>query len=353
MGQLIFKSKIEQVAERLRQDIMRGKWREEIPGREELALEIGVNSKTVESALRLLEMKGLLIAQGTGRRRKIANLTNSPPPALQIKYMLYEQADRTESNHIETIHQLSALGHVTTFSDKSLHELGMDVKRVASYVKNNPADAWVVMSGSRDILEWFAAQNFPVFAQFGRCSEIPISGVRVNKISAQAEAVSKLISLGHRRIVMLARTERRKPKPGMLEQAFLDELEKGGITTGNYHLPDWKDDIAGFHRCLDSLFGATPPTALLMQEAHHFIAAQQHLVRMGIVIPRDVSLICHDPNAVFSWCVPEISHIKWDSQPVVKSIIKWANRVARGKDNHKQTLIHAEFIEGGTIGPAP
>ena len=346
-------SKIEQVAEHLRQEMMRGKWRKEIPGREELAAELGVNSKTVEAALRLLEIKGILIPQGAGRRRKIANLTNNAPPALQIKIMLYEQADRSESYFVEAFHQLTALGHVTTFAEKSLHDLGMDVKRVAGYVKNNPADAWVVVGGSQEILEWFAEQKFPVFAQFGRCREIPIAGVRVSKISAQSEAVSKLVSLGHRRIVMLARTERRKPNPGMLEQAFLDELENHGITTGNYHLPDWKDNIAGFHRCLDSLFGATPPTALFISEASHFIAAQQHLVRMGIVIPRDVSLICQDPNMAFSWCVPEISHIKWDSQPVVKSILKWANRVARGNDNRKQNVILAEFVEGGTIVPAP
>ncbi len=346
-------SKIEQVAEHLRQEMMRGKWRREIPGREELASELGVNSKTVEAALRLLELKGILIPQGTGRRRKIANLSSSAPPALQIKIMLYEQSDRSEGYYVETFHQLTALGHVATFAGKSLHDLGMDVKRVASYVKNNPADAWVVVGGSREILEWFAAQKSPVFAQFGRCREIPIAGVRVSKITAHSEAISKLVSLGHRRIVMLARTERRKPNPGMLEQAFLDELEKNGITTGNYHLPDWKDNIAGFHRCLDSLFGATPPTALLISEASHFIAAQQHLVRMGIVIPRDVSLICQDPNVVFSWCVPEISHINWDSEPVVKSILNWANRVARGNDKRKQNVILADFVEGGTIGPAP
>ena len=346
-------SKIEQVAEHLRQEMMRGKWRREIPGREELAAEFGVNSKTVEAALRLLEIKGILIPQGAGRRRKIANLSSSAPPALQIKIMLYEQLDRSESYYVETFHQLTALGHVTTFAEKSLHDLGMDVKRVAGYVKNNPADAWVVVGGSREILEWFAEQTVPVFAQFGRCSEIPIARVEVNKVSAQTEAVRKLISLGHRRIVMLARSERRKPNPGTSEQAFLDDLKSHGITTGNYHLPDWEDNIAGFHRCLESLFGATPPTALFISEASHFIATQQHLVRMGIVIPRDVSLICRDPNMAFSWCVPAISHINWNSQHVVRSILKWANRVARGKDNRKQTLIHAEFIEGGTIGPAP
>lgn len=353
MGQLNFMSKIEQVAAHLQEEMGRGRWSKEVPGREELATQLGVNSKTVESALRLLETKGVLIAQGAGRRRKIANLNSSTPPALRIKLLLYEQSDRFDSYYVETLHQLSALGHITTFAEKSLHDLGMDVKRVANFVKSNPADAWIVTSGSKEILEWFTAQDFQVFAKFGRCREIPISGILVDKIPAVTEAVRKLIALGHCRIVMLVRTERRKPHPGMLEQAFLDELERNGIKTGTYHLPDWDDNIGGFYRCLDSLFNTTPPTALLISEPYQMIAAQQHLARKGIMAPEDISLICHDPSNAFSWCVPEISHIYWDSKPVVTSIIQWANRIARGKNDHKKSHILAEFIEGGTVGPAP
>jgi DNA-binding LacI/PurR family transcriptional regulator len=138
----------------------------------------------------------------------------------------------------------------------------------------------------------------------------------------------------------------------MLEQAFLDELERNGIKTGPYHLPDWDDQIEGFHRCLDALFTTTPPTAIIISEAHQMIAAQQHLACKGIIAPRDISLICQDPSNAFSWCIPKISHINWDSKPVVNSIIQWANRLARGKDNKKQKMVFAEFVEGETIGPA-
>jgi len=353
MTQFHFMSKIEQVAAHLHEELMRGRWIQQIPGREELALELGVNSKTVEGALRYLETKGILIPQGAGRRRKIANLTHTTAAALRIRIMVYEASDRLASYHVEMLHQLSAMGHAATFADKSLCDLGMDVKRVADFVNAHTADAWIVVGGSREILAWFAQQEFPTFAQFGRSHEIPIAGVQVSKVPAMRLAVGKLISLGHKRMVMLARTERRKPSPGMFEQAFLEELESYGIKTGTYHLPDWENHTASFHRCLDSLFATTPPTALFICEATHFIAAQQHLAAKGILAPRDVSLICHDPNAGFSWCDPEITHFNWDTKPVVTSTLKWANRIARGKNERKQTLVLAEFVEGGTIGPAP
>jgi len=63
-----------------------------------------------------------------------------------------------------------------------------------------------------------------------------------------AEAVKRLAGMGHRRIVYLVREERRKPEPGLLERSFLSALEGCCIQTGAFHLPDWENNRAGFHR---------------------------------------------------------------------------------------------------------
>jgi len=36
-----------------------------------------------------------------------------------------------------------------------------------------------------------------------------------------------------------------------------------------------------------------------------------------------------------------------------RNAVRWIGQVARGEDNRRQSLIEAEFVEGGTIGPAP
>ncbi len=58
MSELRFLSKIEQVAAHLRAELAGGRWEEAIPGRLELAAVLGINAKTVEEALRLLEREG-------------------------------------------------------------------------------------------------------------------------------------------------------------------------------------------------------------------------------------------------------------------------------------------------------
>ena len=104
---------------------------------------------------------------------------------------------------------------------------------------------------------------------------------------------------------------------------------------------------------LDSLFGGpTPPTALILDEAFEFHATYHHLSRRGLKIPQDVSLVCTDADPGFAWCEPPVSHIRWDYRPVVRRIVRWANNVSHGKDSRRQTLTKAEFVEGGTIGPA-
>ena len=66
-----FLSISEQVAMHLREELLRGRWVGLMPGKHELAQELGLNNKTVEAALVLLEREGLLVGQGPRRRRRI------------------------------------------------------------------------------------------------------------------------------------------------------------------------------------------------------------------------------------------------------------------------------------------
>ena len=61
----------EQVANHLRQEIQRGLLQGLMPGRNELATQLGFNGKTIEAALKLLERGGVLQSQGPGRKRRI------------------------------------------------------------------------------------------------------------------------------------------------------------------------------------------------------------------------------------------------------------------------------------------
>ncbi len=346
-------SAVDQLVVYLRGQIMRGRWTGTMPGADRLAEATGVNRKTAEAALRRLENEGVLTSQGRRKGRSIALPENPAVTPLRVQILLYEEVDGKQFYMVDLRHQLLEMGHIAGFASKTLLELGMDLDRISAFVDRTEADAWVVFSGSREVLEWFAKQPKPAFALAGRRRGIPIASMGPEKTPAMRTAVRRLVALGHRRIVLLSREERRLPSPGFLERSFLAELEALDIPTGSYHLPDWRDDVVDFHRCLDSLFRHTPPTALLFCEMPFYIAAQHHLARKGILAPRHVSLISFDPDPVLAWLQPPASHIRWDPAPIVRRIVQWADNVARGKKDCIQSFSHAEFVEGGTIGPEP
>ncbi len=344
---------VEQLAAHLRAEILAGSLGDTLPGVNRLAKELAVSPKTIIAAVAQLEHEGLLSGQGERRRCRVTPPAEKDKAVLRVGIFLYEPADRITPDKVDLLHRLEQAGHAAFFADKSLHDLGMDAKRVADFARKFKVDAWIVSSGSRQILEWFAGQSVPTFAQFGRPSGLPMAAMGVRKAPAMREAVRKMIALGHKRIVMIAREERRNPKPAIFEQAFLDELEMHGIKIGPYHLPDWEETIAGFHRCLDSLFKHTPPTAMIICEPPFFVSAKDYLAQKGIIAPRDVSLVCDDPDQAFSWCNPAISHIHWNHEPIIRRAVSWAERIARGVVDKRQSFTLAEFVEAGTIGPVP
>lgn len=344
------------MAAHLREEIRRGRLKAVMPGKDRLARELEVSPRTVQRALKVLEGDGTLEAQGGGRRRKVvareAEAEAEVRPLL-VRILTYERSDEGLVHHVHLQGELQKARQTAHFTAKSLQDLGMCAERVARFVENTAADAWVVCSGPRPVLEWFAEQTVPAFALFGSSSGVRIAGMVPRKNPALAAAVRRLMDLGHRRIVMQVREERLKPYPASFEQTFLNELSASGIAVGAYNLPLWEDNRRGFHRCLDSLLEHTPPTALIVSEPMLFHAAKDHLARRGLLAPEDVSLICDDPDLTFGWCEPSIAHIAWDHRPVVRRVLQWARNVARGRTDQRQSFTLAKFVEGGTVGPAP
>ena len=342
----------EQLAAFLREELQAGRFEERMPGVLRLEKLLGVNRNTVEAALRLLEAEGLLVSQGKRRQRRI----DLPPEArtgrvLKIGLLLHDAADRGLAHLADLQHELRDRGHEVVLPNRCLLDLGMDVKRISRLVERTPVDAWIVLAGSFDVLEWFVARKTPAFALFGRRRELMIPGVGPDKPPAFAAATRELIRLGHRRIVLLCPPDRRIPEPGASERAFLSELSAHGIPVTRYQLPAWDGQVKGLHGQLESLFRYSPPTALIIDQIPLFAAVMQFLSRRGLRVPEDVSAVCTDHAVWFDWLQPTVAHIRWDPAPVLRRVVQWAGNVSRGRRDLRQVETPAEFVAGGTIGP--
>ncbi|BCX46293.1 hypothetical protein HAHE_02010 [Haloferula helveola] len=345
----------EQAANHLRDEIQEGRIGPVMPGVITLEQETGVNRNTLEAGLRILEREGLIASQGTGRRRKIIDTEKRDDGGRSIRLAMleFDEASKGESYVVEMRHRLEEAGHRVLVTRETLQHLAMNASRVAQLVARTQADAWIVGAGSRDVISWFSRRPFPTFCVFGRRRGLPIAGAGPDKTGAMRKAVSRLAGLGHVRIVLLTRTDRRLPVPGASETAFLESLEEMGIAGGDYNLPSWEDHPEDFQRVLNSLFAVSPPTAIIVDTVELYLSTQQFLLKQGLAVPRDVSLVCTDSSPVFDWCQPRIAHIHWDTRPLVRRVVRWAANVSKRRRDLRQSLIRATLVEGGTIAPAP
>ena len=347
-----FSNVTDQVVEVLRDGMLGGRWRGTLPGRDQLAGELGVSHTTMEAAMRRLAKEGMLVSQGTGKRRRIVLPEGDfQPRHFRVRFLAYESVDRTAPHVIDLLDRLNRNGFTPKLAAKTLLDLKMDAKRVARFVQSVPADAWIVAAGSREVLQWFCDQPVPAYAYFGVKSGLPIAGCAVTKDIQPV--IRSLVQLGHQRIILLDRQDHADSGPSLLGQTFLDILQSEGIKPSSYHLPVWGYHPAGLHSCLESYFKTTPPTALISEESAILLAVRDHLARRNIIAPRDVSLVCLDQDPSFNWCDPLVAHFTWDFAPIIRRVVSWAKNVARGKNDCRQTATMAKFVEGGTIGPVP
>ena len=352
MDSLTVLSAAEQVAEHLRNELLRGGLSGSMPGAHPLAEELGVNHKTVKAALQLLEKEGLLVGQGAGLRRKIVLPEGHAPPALRVAVLSYEKGDEAHDLFIRFQNKLVAAGHTVVHAPKNLTDLGENMRRLARMVKGTGADAWVVIAGSKEVLQYFERRQIPVFALYGFQSRLRIAGIALNQVPAVVAATRRLIALGHRRIVMLE-SLLTLSDPGLPGAAFLNELAALGINAGDYNMPGYERGFDGFYKRLESLFAHTPPTAIFIYSVVEYFATTQFLLDRGLRVPGNVSLVCIDMAPYFHRYQPTISHVRWNDGLMVNRIARWANNISHGKEDTRQTSIDAEFVEGGTVGAAP
>ncbi len=343
----------QQLADHLRRQIQNGNLKGSLPGVQSLVKTLGVNSMAVGHAVEQLEKEGLVIYQGDRRKRLIADVPRPTPTRLKVGILHYNASSRTRHDMLSIRQELMNAGHDVVECPKTMQELNMRISRISKAVSPIETDAWIVGSGSTEILQWFADRDTPALALHGRQMTIDMPGIAIRKLPIIEQLIERLAAEGHRRITLLTPGYRRGSHLGLFEQSFLNYLEANGIPTGPYNLPEWENTPQGLKQVLNSLFQVTPPTALIVSDATMMHSVQLYLASNGMFAPKDISLFCNDFEDSFQWTDPEISHIRWDHRPAVRRVVKWADSIVQNKEDTKRTFIKAHRHEGGTIGPAP
>lgn len=348
----------EHTAQHLRDGFVGGRWSGKLPGVALLAKELGVSRDAVRAAMRLLEAEGLICHGGAGKSRHILMPTDIPRRrVLRIGILLSSPLAKDNAHTSELIfgtrQAIEAAGHVCFVATKSAEHFNRNVERIRRYMKDCEADAWILYSSRRDVLEMAAEFPVPIFA-LGHPLGSPLAGSRADLTHPISECLDLLVAKGHRSIVLICPWKWRQPQPNQSAQAFLDRLRYHGIQVDvRYNLPDWEHTPEGLNSRLQKLFYATPPTALLVMEPECIGPVLVFLASRGLRVPEHVSVVNILPDPMQVFYSPAIAHFKWEIQPHVKRVVQWVRSIARGEADFRICVTKPVFVPAESIGPCP
>ncbi len=348
----------EHTARHLREGFRSGRWQGRLPGVRQFAAEFGVSRDVVLEALRMVEAEGLVIHEGAGRSRRVVPPTRrGMRRTLRVGILLPGplEADNAHTHQLISgiLSAVESLGHAAFISPKHSLQLGGWPTRIRKHLEECQADAWIIYSAERAVLEMAAAWDVPTFALGGISEGLALAGSRTDLTTPMEAAVDLLVRQGHRQLALICPPLWRQPRLNHAATAFLQRLNHHGIRAeASFHIPEWEHTPAGLHALLRALFFATPPTALLIMEPECVGPALVFLAERGLSVPQHVSLINLLPDPMQSFYRIGLAHFEWPVQPHMNNVLHWVRSVARGNAHLRYTTIAPEFVQGESIARA-
>jgi len=160
-----------------------------------------------------------------------------------------------------------------------------------------------------------------------------VSTVTIDNRAAAYAIVERLIALGHRRVAMIA--------------GAFQASDRSGLRRAGFEALDLTD------HCRRLLAAANPPTALFCSTDMLAIAAIRSLRRLGLGVPRDVSVAGFDGIAAGEWMSPSLTTVRQPAEAMgVEAVRHLLARLADGVPPQHVKLSY-ELRSGESCGPPP
>ncbi len=309
-------SLIEHAAEMIRAALRLSTWTGHLPGERALSMQFNVSRPTLRSALLILEREGWFKTEPGSRR------------------VLLKQRSKTRPNKSKTIAFLSPLplaelvpyaqiwtDRLREYLSKAGYELQIHIGRrwwrslspqqeLSALTEQSPAAVWVLFSGTEAIQRWFAQSSVACVTSGTVHSGIQLPSVDLNHRATCRHAAGQFLSAGHQRVVFL----RQGPSNAGDFESELGFLEAFRARPGIHSWVVEHDGTpSGIRKKLDALLRAPQrPTGFLITHAMPALLVASELIRRGLHIPKDASVICRDTDLFLDFFSPEIARYRVD-----------------------------------------
>jgi len=362
-------SLVNQTAEFLSEEIARGVFGECLPGERVLAERLQVSRSTLRRALAQLRKKGVVspkqgvgnLVRGAAARRAQSSATRvvalGSAKVRDVAILAPDPLERLSPRQTLWIDELRGM-----LSERGvrLHVIhgrrytrGDPGRPLSNLLAQHPHACWILLMMGLGCQRWFARRGLPCIVA-GSCHE-QVGDLPYRDIDHRAtcrHAAGVFLGLGHRRLVLLTQAEQLagdiESKAGFLEAAgaSLHAAVSASVATHD-------GSRAGVLRVVRRLSGlkSTAPSAILVTNPHHALAALNGLAGLGARVPERISLISRDDDAFLSYAVPTPARYVVPPAVYARSLLLPVCELLEGHAvSRPAALLMPEFVRGETLG---
>lgn len=349
-------SLVNQTAEILRAEIVRGSWTEWLPSERALCRKFQVSRNTLRAALDRMKREHLIRAlHGSGNQILVRPETAvRKAQVMDAALLTPEGMERLRPSQSIMIDELRAL--------LGEHGCRLHVFHGAQYFRTNPGAAlkkllaqnphgcWILLRSNAPVQRWFR-DNFNRCVVAGSVhGGLELAHRDVDHRAVCRHAAGLLLGLGHRRLALVVS---RPPMAGDLESeaGMLEAVRQSPHSGVEAVICQHDGTVDGIGHALRRLMAQrTPPTALLVANAHHFLAVSSHLTQLGLRVPGDVSLISRDDDLFLSYLVPSPSRYVTNPQAFAKLLLRAVLEILEdGQASQAEVKLMPDFERGGSV----
>jgi len=336
--------------------LIHGKW---LPGERVLSNQFQVSRTTIRAALAQLQRQKLVRAcPQKGYKILAGRYHGNEKPSRIIGWLQGSFNEglksRTQRMIYNIEHRLNHSGYeLKPFTDLHLrgHTRHQQLNRL---VAEHRVAGWMLTSASFQTQQWFMKHRIPSLV-LGSCyADIELPNLDVDYRAVGRHAAILLWRLGHRRICFLApRTRFGGDLAG--EQGFQSALIQLSRGTQAPLILFHNGSVGDIRRVLDDCFSRTPlPTAFLVSHPMHVLTTISYLMRKGLRVPEDISLICRDYDVFMEYFIPSLAHYAVDTEAFARRYVRMLIQMATsGHLEPCSRRMMSRFVRGNTVAPPP
>jgi LacI family transcriptional regulator len=349
-------SLISQTVQVLRREIDQRTWGEWLPAERELCGIFQISRNTLRAALARLQREGRVRAEHGAGNRILGSTTAArhKTRSRDVGLLSPEPLERLRPTQTLWIDELRAL--------LSERECRLHVFHGHQYFRSKPGPSleklvaqhahgcWILTLSNEAIQRWFSERGLRCIVAGSVHAGLDLPSRDLDHRAMCRHAAGTLLGLGHRRLALVIGQSRLAGDLAS-EAGFADGVRLSNQPEAEAIISRHDSTVTGVTNAVRRLMSSkSPPTAMLVANAYHYLTVVGRLAQQGVRVPQDISMISRDEDPFLPFVVPAPARYAINARILSKSLLEPILELLEGRAVTRPTVrLMPEFTRGESI----